>query len=509
MKAWQSLCGIIVLLCALSAPAQAQRRAAFPTTPSEIGQALYDVRLGFQRLSTGDPRGAIELLTRAINSGHLPEQTLGSAYFFRGAAYREQGNFRDALADLEEATLKAPEKGQVPVLAFDVLMRTDDYTRAYVKALSVARDFPQDANSLDLSALLRLTAWLEANRREKDAFLLRAALFDARYRGGVGPALADDYYRPLIAGYLEQDDVVNAVRVASSMINVDTLIDIMVDRRYQDVWDSVQAEMGVDFAAAAQRQLKSWRAVEAGALMDADSAQGLIDSLRVVGQADEAVRFGEQFLQDPTAVGRGPSGYFWVIMKTAYADVEAGEAARGLQRIAELGQYQLDDYPDLVIQRINQAALALDQNRSAEALRYARSAESRYLSAYGRLWVKAIEVCVAVQQNQAKPVLEAGLVPLREGRMTNPAALAYALLCTNRLDEAEQWYVRRLGDARLRADALQALQIYARAKNEPAFYALLQERLAKVRERAAVQKAIARVGRVLTIALPRTVVGGY
>jgi hypothetical protein len=321
--------------------------------------------------------------------------------------------------------------------------------------------------------------------------------------------LADDYYRPLIAGYLERDDVVNAVRVASSVINVDTLIDIMVDIRYKDVWDSVQVEMGGGFAAAAQRQLKSWQAVEGAALTDAESAQGLIDSLRLTGAATQAVRFGEQFLQDPTAVGRGPSGYFWVIMKTAYADVEAGQHARGLQRVAELNGYQLDDYPDLVIQRINQAALALDQNRSADAVRFARSAESRYLSAYGRLWVKAIEACAGVQQNQAKPVLDAALSTLREGRMSNPQAFAYALLCANRLDEAEQWYIRRLGDARLRTDALQALQLYEQAKNEPAFYTQLQERLGKVRDRPAVQKAIARVGRTLTIALPRSVVGGY
>jgi tetratricopeptide (TPR) repeat protein len=504
-------------LLVVTAPAQAQRRAAFPATPSEVGQALYDVRMGFQRLSTGDPRGAIEMLTRAIDSGRLPDQTLGSAYFFRGAAHREQGNFRDALTDLSEASKRAPERGQVPVLEFDVLLRMDRYTDAASKALLVAKEYPAEANSFSLSAIQRVNDWLLRNKRANDAFALRAALFDAQYRGGVGTGTADGYFQQLVGDYLDRNDLVNAMRVASSLSTVDVLIDLLVDKRFEEVWDAIQSEMGGDFVAAARKQLQGWEKAGRAAVSDADVVQGLIDSHRLLGDSARATRIADQYLADPVAIGRDPTGYFWVVSKSAFAEVEAGRPARGIERMAELSGYALDDYPELVTHRINQAALLLDQGRFDDAVKAARSAQSRYLSPFGQQWVRAIEACATInaipakQQSSrdGKAAIDAALAPLRDKRDANPSAYAYALLCANRLDDAEQWYIRRLGDPAMRGDALQALQIFAAGKGEPPAYSQIQERLAKVRDRAKVRQAVNKVGRVMTIALPRSVLGGY
>jgi hypothetical protein len=98
---------------------------------------------------------------------------------------------------------------------------------------------------------------------------------------------------------------------------------------------------------------------------------------------------------------------------------------------------------------------------------------------------------------------------LKEGGKANPSAYAMALLCANKLSDAESWYIKRLNDPDMRSDALQALQHFAKGMNEGAHYAMLQDRLETVRNRSSVKKALEKSGRQLSINLPRNVVGMY
>ena len=501
----------LLLVLLMATPAEAQRRKrGFPETPSAEGKALFDLRSGFDRLSTGDTRGAVELLSRAIESEALPPQAAGSAYFFRGAAYREQSKFAESLADLEKAGTLTPEKGQIPVLAFDVALRMDRPQLAYDKALLVASKFPGDISSLDLTAINAVITSLENGRRFDDTQKLRAALFEAGYQGSPAGETADYLFRDLVNGYLKREDLVNAIRVSSAITTVDVLVAMLVDARYQELWPSIETAMGGGFAKAAQRQRQRYSEIVKELPEDGQAVNMLVESLRLTGEAGEAATAGAKLLDDPVALGRDPEAYFWVLVKTAAADVESGNADKGLKRLAELASFRLDDYPDLVNHHLNRAALLLDQGRFDEAVAAAKLADSRYLSRYGKLWIKTFETCALAQTADKKdPTLAAALDALKDGSGDNPSGYALALLCANRMNEAEAWYVRRLGKEEWREVALRALQQYRQGSNEGEYYAALQQRLDLIRRRSAIKKAIARVGRQLAIDLPRNVVAEY
>jgi tetratricopeptide (TPR) repeat protein len=501
----------IILLCAasLSTPAEAQRRRrGFPETPSAEGQALFELRSGFQRLSTGDTKGAVAFLTRAIESESLPKHAAGSAYFFRGAAYREQSKFRESLTDLEQAARLTPDKGQIPVLAFDVALRMDQPVTAYDKAMTVAKNFPTDVSSLDLSALLAVITSLEKGRRFDDTHKLRAALFEAGYQGSPLGETADYMFKELVAGYLRRDDLVNAIRVSTAITTVDVLVSVLVDKRFEELWPSVESAMGGNFTQAAARQLNKYQEIVKELPEDGQAVNMLVDSLRMSGQPFPAIKIGTRMLDDPVAIGRDPEAYFWVMIKTAYAEVESDRAADAIKRLNDLKTYKLDDYPDLVNHHLNRASLLLDLGRFDDAVAAAKLAESRYLSLYGRLWIRTFEACRAADAKDVS-TLTAALDELRSKAYDNPSGFALALLCAGKQGDAEAWYIRRLGDEALREEALRALQLYRVGNSEPPFFAQIQQRLDSVRKKSAIRRAIGKVGRQLKIDLPRSSFGSY
>jgi tetratricopeptide (TPR) repeat protein len=511
---WQvlgALVMVVLLMLTLASPVEAQRRRrGFPETPSAEGRALFDLRSGFQRLSTGDTRGAVALLTRAIESEALPVSAAGSAHFFRGAAYREQSKFSESLDDLEKAGQLTPDKGQVPVLAFDVALRMDRPLLAHEKALLVARKFPADVGSLDLSAINTVIARLDKERKANEAHDLRAALFEAGYQGSPVGETADYLFRDLVDSYLVRNDLVNAIRVSGTITTVDVLVAMLIDARYQELWDSLQGAMGGSFSAAAKRQMARYQEIVRELPEDGQAVNMLVDSLRLTGAPREAVSIGGRLLDDPVAIGRDPEAYFWVLVKTAYAEAESDRPAEAVRRMADLAAFKLDDYPDLVNHHLNRAALLLDLGRFEEAVAAARVAQSRYLSRFGQLWVAAIETCAASQSGRRNdPGVASGLQGLKDGAVDNPSAYSLGLLCANRMNEAEEWYVRRLDTPGWREAALRALQSYNKAPAEGLFFAQIQQRLDMLRRKNSVRRAVSKVGRQLTIDLPRTQFGDY
>jgi tetratricopeptide (TPR) repeat protein len=496
---------IMLAIILVATPASAAGKRGYPETPSTTGQALFDLKTGFQRLSAGDARGAIELLNRAIDSDVLPEGPRGSAYFFRAAALREQGKFKEAVADLDEAARLTPDKPQIPVLAFDLSMRMEKLGPAYDYALKVAKQFPPETASLDLQSLYRILA----TRKKDDALTLRAALFDAGYRGSPRGIAADEMFRELVTGYLDRNDIVNAIRVAEGIVSVDVLVDMMIDKRFEEVWPAIGAKAGEGFVSALKRQREMYQEIVKEQPDDVDAVHHLIDTLRLSGQSPQAIKLGTKVLDDPVALGNDPEAYFWVLTKTAYADTESAKPGQAMQRMAELKAYKLEDYPELVSQHINRGALLLDLGQFAEASAAARLADTKYLSNYGRMWVRAIDMCAAIALKQKPDTIQPFLDILKDNGKVNPSAYAMGLLCANKTADAEQWYIKRLSDSDMRSDALQALQIYAKGDNEGSHYAMLQDRLAQVRNKSSIKKAIDKAGRQLTISLPRGAIGNY
>jgi tetratricopeptide (TPR) repeat protein len=89
-----------------SAAAPAAHAAAGPSLrPEQAAQA------GMDALSSGDYARAVQMFTRAIDSGALHGDDAELAYLSRGKAYSQRGDFRNAVADLNRAMhLKADDQ---------------------------------------------------------------------------------------------------------------------------------------------------------------------------------------------------------------------------------------------------------------------------------------------------------------------------------------------------------------------------------------------------------------
>jgi hypothetical protein len=275
------------------------------------------------------------------------------------------------------------------------------------------------------------------------------------------------------------------------------------------VWPTIESVAGKNLQLALQKQIEAYREIVKDSPDEVDAMHRLVESLRMGNRAAEAVQVATKTLDDPVALGNDPDAYFWLLTKSSYADADSGAAARGGQKMNEIMPYKLDDYPELVSHHINRGAYLLDQGDFAAASTAARLAESKYLSSYGRMWITAIDACAAIGLKQKPVTVQPFLDILRDNNKNNPSAYAMALLCANKLADAEQFYIKRLNDTDMRTDALQALQNFAKAPYEGAHFSLLQERLAQVRGKSSVRKAIEKQGRQLTFAIPRSTLGVY
>ncbi len=72
------------------------------TSPAGAG-GLDNAKAGFGAANRGDYNKAIELLTKAIESGELSQESLGSAYYNRGNVWHHKGDYDRAIADYTKA----------------------------------------------------------------------------------------------------------------------------------------------------------------------------------------------------------------------------------------------------------------------------------------------------------------------------------------------------------------------------------------------------------------------
>jgi hypothetical protein len=123
------------------------------------------------------------------------------------------------------------------------------------------------------------------------------------------------------------------------------------------------------------------------------------------------------------------------------------------------------------------------------------------------MWMWSTIACARAFEGDV-PGATPWLERLAAGSKDNPAAHMRALLCVNDLDAAERLLLTRLeGDEA--ASTLRVLQDYQLGSHASALRRLLEERLETLRKRPAVQAAIARSGRILTLPLSKIYWGDY
>lgn len=384
---------------------------------------------------------------------------------------------------------------QIVVLGLGVAF---DRADASLDALLVLADIePEAVRAIDLDLLRPLMrAAQEADANGDRQLALYEALAKAAFM--PPPPYSDDSFR---MGHgrllLERGRVEEARERLSTVVDVESVVTMRVERLFDPLRSDPEFEARLELAGAVERDVsRSRKAIEDNpALLEAvylhsrvlESANRASDALALV---DAAVA---RHAADPAAYTDAGEFLNWVTNSrgTLLYDVrrfdEGREAMRDAAFMPERGETNTSNM-------INYIAYLLAEGKAAEALEHLPKVGGA--SPFGKAWVESIRSCVSALLGDDATRIQA-LAYLETHGSDNPSALTRAYLCSNDLEGGAAWMIRRLGDRKLRADALLALQVKpATAADELPYRAELRARLGKLREREDVRAAVEAVGRI-------------
>lgn len=285
--------------------------------------------------------------------------------------------------------------------------------------------------------------------------------------------------------------------------DLETLLAVAVDRRFEPVWAEMQEAERFDWLALIRSELALHRRE-----MEADpkslSAIVLVaDDLRALGRYEEAIGL----LQGARA-RLGETGAFedrdryanWLLNNLAYALNEAGRPAEAdvvwKEAVAE-GAAQ----GDKISQYVNYAGFLNRNGRSAEAVALLESADRETASPIGKAFQESGLICALARTDpvRANRMMDALLAHWED----HPPAVSGALICMDRLDAAADIMVRRLASTKHRSEALRAAVITLPDATDTDWDRTLAVRREAVLARPEVARALDAAGRRLTLPIHR------
>jgi hypothetical protein len=141
------------------------------------------------------------------------------------------------------------------------------------------------------------------------------------------------------------------------------------------------------------------------------------------------------------------------------------------------------------------ARALMRSGRGAEAARWLADAPTAGLGLREQMERSEVAACAAAQTRDGAALAhELGF--LAEHEAWQPEARVRALVCADRLDDAQATLTRQLADPRTRLSALASLQAYLREAHEMPFERELADRWAALAARPGLQAEVTKVGRI-------------
>lgn len=373
-----------------------------------------------------------------------------------------------------------------------------DKPAASLDAVHVLADIaPEAVRRVDFRFLNRLLGAAKAADKTGDHEL---ALYETLEQVGYVPAppYFDDFLRVGHGRLLLERGRVDEARVLlATVIDVDAVVSMRVDRRFDPLRSDPDWERHLDLATASKRDVARSRAA-----MDANPAlmAGVYlhaKALDAANRADEALRILDLALErhaaNPAAFTDAEELRNWLIDMRGELLYRMGRSEEGRAALRE-SALMTEHGEANVSNLINLAGYQIEEGKPADALELLSKVGKP--SPYGQARIESIRSCAGMQLGDEKLRRE-GLEYLKAHESDNPAALSRALLCSNDIDGAAAWMIRRLADRDMRSAALLALQVTPdSSSDEPSLSKLLLERQAAVRGRDDVRAAAEAVGRI-------------
>ncbi len=356
---------------------------------------------------------------------------------------------------------------------------------------------PEAVRGVELRFLNRLLGAAEDADKTGDAKL---ALYETLEQVDYVPAApySDDFLRMGHGRLLLERGRVDEARVLlATVIDVDSVVSMRIERQFDPLREDPGWEAHLDLATAAKRDVARSRAA-----MDANPAlmEGVYLHARVLDVANrdnEALTILDLALErhgaNPAAFTDAEEFRNWLIDTRGELLYNIGRFEEGRAALRE-SALMTEHGETNVSNLINLAGYLIREGKAADALELLSKVGKA--SPYGQSWVESIRSCAGMQLGDDRLRRE-GLEYLKAHESDNPAALSRALLCSNNIDGAAAWMIRRLADRDMRSGALLALQITPELRSdELPLSKILRERQAAVRGRDDVRAAAEAVGRI-------------
>ena len=321
---------------------------------------------------------------------------------------------------------------------------------------------------------------------------LAAAEYEAPHTGESG-----FYWYALAEERLERGDVDGARAAAERVRSPAELVSLRADRRFDAIVD--RGARAFDVERAANRRVDDLRA---RALLDQDvleTQSAFAAAMLVVGDAESVLALADEvesmYAASPRPGYRDDDQRVWMLNHRANALRRLGRADEALDVLRKAAGLDEEGAAN-VSQVLNLGELYCALGCPDDSL--ATIARAGRMSGFGRMVQTYVQLCAAVQKNDAAGV-DAALAYLREHRATSETIYTGSLLYAGRDDEAAATMIERLGDPARRGEALRELQVFRKGPalpGEAATETAAEARLAAMRERADIRAALADVGRI-------------
>ncbi len=310
---------------------------------------------------------------------------------------------------------------------------------------------------------------------------------------------------------LDAGDRPAAEAVVARADEVETLAFLAQDTRYQRLWPRLAADGRMDWRKVAEAELTRH-------LVAANDAPDLMrmgyavqEDLRRLERYDEAISTGQAMrkrLGDKAApFADHDLMAVAVLTELAMALLDTGKVAEAEAVFAEARTEakRLDVTPvDPILDwadRLNRLG------RHADALALLKTIPADDLSATGKMWRDAEQICALAPTDPPAAWRLLPAMMIREPH--GPEALQKALLCMDRREEAAAQFIARLKEPSRRPDALGAARAVRRPPSVPSREAELLRRRDAMIARPDVQKALGAVGRSMEIPLAGELYGWF
>lgn len=501
MKIWAQAAVVVAL--AMAIPPVSSAQAVNPRA-----ERLFDeiVETG----GKGDLATALVKVDQALKIFVDPGLERGAFLQLRAATLQGLRRGAEALADAEQAVAMVPDDTRARLLLAELQLeqgRAIDASRTIVHLSDRQPTAIKSLNARWVGALLRD---LDAGSAAEARFELALALTSRGFADPEWPGASDWINAEAIEGLIRRGRLDEAQPLVGGITDVTTQIKMLADRGFEPLWPELEAKAGPRAERLLANDLASARRAYERDPNNVIALRSYVMTLRSLGRSREAIGLAMPLAGDLREVEkRGPPA-FWLVNEVALALAESGQVDAGDRLFDRLLTLGVAEHPELVSMAINRGAMLLNANRPTDALAAAAFVDAQgagALSDYGRMWNWQIQTCALRalgRSAEAQPIFDRMVAT----KSANDEAYMLALLCHDRLGDAEQLIVDRLADGARRADMLLALQDF-RSSSQPTLLMTMREKLLSLRTRPAVRRAIDASGRIRVIDADRTYWGSF